>query len=183
MNDDTQVTTRPDPWAPWRSQIESLTESCVDYLGRITRSLAQGTDAHYVTEKAHALRDAAALLTQACHEATLDARRCGAEIERVFDGGEVVVDECTLPRGHRGPHSPRRPATPVERAADEASELAEHARTVADRLAWYTGPAGYDRRDDVDELERELLHVGWALESTRSAVAALRTGQATGDVR
>ena len=68
-----------DPWACDRPRIEGLLASCTDYLGRITRSLARGTDAHYVTDKSHQLRNAAALLVDTCHEATLDARRCGAD--------------------------------------------------------------------------------------------------------
>jgi hypothetical protein len=175
-----------DPWALDRPRIEGLVASCADYLGRITRSLQRGTDAHYVTDKAHQLRSAAALLVDACHEGTLDARRCGTDVEQTDDEGEAWVEECALPRGHRGPHSPRRPATPLERAAKEAHELAEQASHVADLLAWCTGPGGCDQAD-VDELERGLRTVGRSLESARSAVAALRArdteDEASEDVR
>ena len=174
MGHDDEARARSDPWASSRRRIEGLVASCADYLGRITRSLKRGTDAHYMTDKAHQLRNAAALLVDACHEATLDARRCGAEIEQTFSDGEVSVDECARPRGHRGPHDARQPATPVERAAKEANELAYEARRVADLLAWCTGPGGYDHTWDVDDLEQGLRKVGWALESARNAVAALR---------
>jgi hypothetical protein len=174
MDDDEQMRRRPDPWALGRPRIEGLVGSCADYLGRITRSLRRGTDAHYVTDKAHQLRNAAALLVEACHEATLDAGRCGVDIEQTFSDGEVYVEECARPRGHRGPHDASQPATAVERAAKEANELAYEARRVADLLAWCTGPGAYDRGEDVDDLERGLRKVGWSLESARVAVAALR---------
>ena len=182
MTNDEQTRKRPDPWAPNRPGIESLAASCTDYLGRITRSLKRGTDAHYVTDKAHQLRTTAALLVDACHEATLDARRCGAEVER-SDEIDTWVEECALPREHAGPHSARRPATPIERAAAEAHELAEQAQQVADLAAWCTGPGGCDQAD-VDELDRGLRTLGRSLRGATSAVAALRAGgEETGGAR
>jgi hypothetical protein len=176
MDDHEHARRRPDPWAPSRPRIEGLVASCADYLGRITRSLKRDTDAHYVTDKAHQLRNAATSLVDACHEATLDARRCGAAIERTFADGEAYTDECTLPRGHRGDHDARNPATPIERALAEANELAYEARRVADLLAWVS-PGGYDA-EDLDDLEQGLRTVGRSLDAARSAVAALRAGDA-----
>jgi hypothetical protein len=115
------------PWGPYHDHIGEGLAHCVDYLGRLQRSLAGeiAPDRHYFTTKAQALRDASVGLL-----------RRARDVERWLAEGD----------DHDSDGDGR---TPAERLAARADALAAVATEVADTLAWATS--------DLDAGEGSLV--------------------------
>ncbi len=67
MNSQAQVSS---DWGEYQPYIDDALESCVDYVGRLQRSIEGEitSDRHYFVEKASALPEWAAILLTRCEE-------------------------------------------------------------------------------------------------------------------
>lgn len=153
-------TTPDEPWGPYRSAVEDRLEACADYVGRLRRSLAGeiAPDRRYFDEKALQLRDAAQSLVRFGQDVEGWLGRCGAEFSQEEDGVRYL-GICGLRAGHAGGHDDDPPATPAERAVQEARELADLAEGVSHGLGRLVLRAGGHRlgEDVVPEEEQESL--------------------------
>lgn len=158
------ATTTTGPWGPYRDHVEEGLAHCVDYLGRLQRSLADeiAPDRHYFLTKATALRDAAV--------GVLGRAR---DVERWLGSCEP---------GHGIDADGDDHPSPAERAGERAEALAAMATEVADGLAWATlavdaGKDGPEVADALVDAARQLEKLARGAASLAAEVTALAAGR------
>jgi hypothetical protein len=179
------TTPRPTPtpaesWGSYRSHIESLVESCADYISRLQRSLDGeiAPDRHYFNEKAEALADVAERLVQRGQDAEWYLGECDGMVSNDLQG---PAEYCTLPIGHAGDHFARPGPSVAEKASDRARRLASRVTSVSRRLSWLASEVDLRRpehhgriseqRSEAQELWAETEKV---VQDARSLVDAVR---------